>query len=759
MMDAVDGFELPHHGIYPIAFDRRWHCGAHLMPRFQNEPVRAIADGEVVAYRVCQKAITDGSKDESGAEALNSNLGFVLLKHSTETGDGRAITFYSLYMHLLDLDGIRRLQPQPNNPPEVGTSMTLPLWLLRPTNGVQVPARQKVYRKDMLGYPGACHGQLHLHFEIFMTEGDFTAWFSQPGHAVQLDNNAPTTPASKDYWGHSYFVIPQGQSFVSVPPEAIGAAAKYFPPLQAGTLPVGSKLYVEAFFHKGQRYTRSWLDRAGTITSLTPVPVPADKDYEYEMYARATALYPQCPSDGYEMLRFGRILTEHANQVAAPPKTWIPVTFEAGKQGYVDISQSTIQKLSDADFPFFMGWQKIQESNTPFSQDGLCDYDELRRIVGVAEDLETPAERLRPEWEQEDKLAAYIQTHPAVREKLRGFICHAPSEWDASGNDARYGRLNDPDGFFGKRKVTDPDGYANFLRFHTQLQFMEQTPLAGGRKFWFFHPLAFVRYFRRCGWLSNPEFKKMFPITALRKKSTFQWVSEPVQPQLNLVENLGVKLNKAMRKFGITTPLRQAAFLGNAMQETQWFRSLAEGAPEYQRYYPWFGRGFLQLTWPDNYVKYWKFDGRQVASTLSGRLHEAAIVSNRMRSNAALMALEAHVPVGMKKWRDDLTEPSIDASDSAGAYWAWSGAARSADQSPVFRRESVQVGNASKPYYSSESFGKVAATVNVGQPSRNFEAINGLQARYQAYVAALLLLTEGVQFPIADGTLKDFPDH
>src|SRR5437879_2355429 len=100
MMDAVDKFELPHHGIYPIAFDRRWHCGVHLQPDFQNEAVRAVADGQVVAYLVSQKPITDGRKNSDGSEALNSNTGFVLLRHTTETGVGRTLIFYSLYMHL-----------------------------------------------------------------------------------------------------------------------------------------------------------------------------------------------------------------------------------------------------------------------------------------------------------------------------------------------------------------------------------------------------------------------------------------------------------------------------------------------------------------------------------------------------------------------------------------------------------------------------------------------------------------------------------
>lgn len=31
MMDAVDKFECAY-DIYPIAFDRHWHCGVHLQP-------------------------------------------------------------------------------------------------------------------------------------------------------------------------------------------------------------------------------------------------------------------------------------------------------------------------------------------------------------------------------------------------------------------------------------------------------------------------------------------------------------------------------------------------------------------------------------------------------------------------------------------------------------------------------------------------------------------------------------------------------
>ncbi|WP_233425622.1 M23 family metallopeptidase [Paraburkholderia kururiensis] len=184
MMDTVDQFEIGHHGVWPVTFDRRFHCGIHLDPGEQAEPVRAIADGEVVAYRVCRNAISDGRTDPAtGHAVLNSNAGFVLLQHKTDTGDGRAITYYSLYMHLLDMTGLEQIVPQPNHPPQTGSPNALPGWLLDTAGGkdgvVQPGGGTKVYRKDLLGYVGQHQGVRHLHFEIFMTEADFTAWFDQ----------------------------------------------------------------------------------------------------------------------------------------------------------------------------------------------------------------------------------------------------------------------------------------------------------------------------------------------------------------------------------------------------------------------------------------------------------------------------------------------------------------------------------------------------------------------------------------------------
>lgn len=64
-----------------------------------------------------------------------------------------------------------------------------------------------------------------------------------------------------------------------------------------------------------------------------------------------------------------------------------------------------------------------------------------------------------------------------------------------------------------------------------------------------------------------------------------------------------------MRKAGITTPPRMSAFLGNVCQETDHLRTLREydnASGTYlrsKRYYPYYGRGYLQNTWKDAYER------------------------------------------------------------------------------------------------------------------------------------------------------------
>ncbi|CAG4928577.1 hypothetical protein R70241_05748 [Paraburkholderia saeva] len=543
VMDAVDKFELAH-GIYPIAFDRRWHCGAHLAPDTHG-PVYAIADGEVVAYRVCQHAMDSG----------NGNAGFVLLKHSTETGDGRTLTFYSLYMHLLPLAEYQSFGHD-------GTR--LPEFLRNPsgadTKGQVTPAAagggKTVRRKDVIGFVGRYEGVVYMHFEIFMMPGDFDAYFSH----TQLGIAAPDTPNTTDCWGHTYYTIPDGQQFYALPPGTDAHNKLHGTKFEAGQTGTNAlPLVVETYFSKGGKYTNVWsVATDGSRTLLTAQPV-AEGGYEYGLYQRAKALYSGCPSDGYEMLRFGRILSTPAKLSGGDCATWVKVTYAAGQQGYININNAAIKKLSDADFPSFMGWQKLSDGATPFGADGLCDIDALKKIVKDAKPSDAAA---TTEVQKADALSSYVKSHDGVRQALRGFICNAPSEWDSTNNETRYAKLLDEGGFY----HGNDQGYNDFLKYLKEIQFWDVAGLPAGQKLWFFHPLVFIRHFRKCAWFSKDEFALVYSDSHMSHNADA------------IREKYRKPLNFSLRKYGMSNYLKQSHFLGQGAVESNFLCTMQESS-------------------------------------------------------------------------------------------------------------------------------------------------------------------------------------
>ncbi|PBI78108.1 hypothetical protein A9993_25085 [Rahnella victoriana] len=107
-------------GFYLVGRNGMWHGGIHIssvttpwsalsgkgtsesvdfpVPYKGEQPLRCMADGEVVAYRVCKDYLeapwTSGILSYSGS--------FVLIRHYLQPGDDKksSLTFYTLYMHL-----------------------------------------------------------------------------------------------------------------------------------------------------------------------------------------------------------------------------------------------------------------------------------------------------------------------------------------------------------------------------------------------------------------------------------------------------------------------------------------------------------------------------------------------------------------------------------------------------------------------------------------------------------------------------------
>jgi hypothetical protein len=378
---------------------------------------------------------------------------------------------------------------------------------------------------------------------------------------------------------------------------------------------------------------------------------------------------------------------------------------------------------------------------------------------------------------------------PEVREKLKRAICKFPTELNQATIEERWGWLRD-DAEFGLGEY-----YDEFAAHVGALAIPWDEANWLPNSHWHFQPREFITTWRKCGWLAMDEAFQLFPSHALRRDNHGIWLNEQVQPGRARLQRHLPSLNKSCRRYGIVTPLRQAAFYANAMQETMWFGTLSEGNPGGNWYHPWHGRGFLQLTHPDNYIKYWRFIGRTVshnaetvlitAKTNADNLRQALArpVAERtaaqngyvraasnaipaiVRANEYLTRVDNNANVvasGVVAWRNELISDQVNSyhpANSAGVYWAWSGAAAAADQWPQNVRATVGTGTNTFMYYTSAGMGRVAGTVNVGHPTNNYATINGIQARFQAYTSSVMVLMDTITFPNANAVPQPNPEN
>jgi hydroxyethylthiazole kinase len=710
-------------GAFPLGADLAWHGGVHLeAPLHEGKrlSVCAIADGTVVYVRKPTAAPSGQSAIDShplGYGGGWSDDGCVVIRHDTEIGEDVTVRYFSITLHL------KRI-------------------------AANVKQGQQIWRKDEVGEAGSIYGKSgRIHFEIICDDTNLAAMV---GRASGLLNTGKAGRTSSVF-GNTYLYLPAGTPFYDHVP---------IPPAQPGPFTEATSFPAPSWTSSDDLIVAVSLSRAGqaqTITlsadgqSVGTVPTLADA----ALFEQATALAEAQRAvgrDAYELLRFGRVL-DPVGDVANLPN-WQQVAYSGG-QGWVNLHAQGVYAYSDADFPDWCGWRLIDDDA---DTDSRCNSATLVDLILQSKGGATKERCV----EAQGKVASTdAQAH------LARTICKFPTEWEKATVTARWQWLTEepPPG---AGPMVGPylklEDFPRFKAHSEALCFWDEAKLGMPSKHWHFHPREFIRVFRQCGWLSADEMIQLFPMTAMRyaynkKQKVHYWASESVGIRKSQITNYYVDLNKACRRYGIVTPLRMAAFYANAMQETMWFSTLHENNPS-TRYYPWDGRGFLQLTWPDNYIKYWRFAGKVVDDDLAKKLDTAQRKADKEKSNAPLAALETAVTTAhMKAWRDEVNGSPGTASDSAGAYWAWSNASTYADMEVANQRSSKPAsGPGSHTYYTSTGMGNVAATVNVGHPSTNYASVNGIVARFQAYNTCEVVLLDTPRFMSTRGEAQFIPE-
>lgn len=662
--------DRPGAGSFPLTTNLGWHGGMHLRAPGTGatvEPVRAMADGVVVHIKPptpqpAGPANPDLPLYYDGGQWTDN--GAVVIRHDTEIGEGAnaQVRFYSIYMHLRQIDA------------SVSTT----------ANG------GRIYRKALLGLPGQIAGEANsLHVEIVCDDDNLRKLVGRASGDLPLDADGRTDAV----YGEVYVQLPAGTAVYGQQPLPNSVAAMMQPPTPAGqprpapqplqAVHTTAEPIIVGLRHaggdgpagqRGHVFVTSYRPDGSTFGAALP-----EADAEYNLYTTATRISESYPAGGrpaasavYELLRFGRVVGPDALAPADVPH-WRQVRHDGGGTGWVNLNAADLRKWSDADFPHWRQWRLIDDSA---DQDSRCDSAVLRGWLDANGDGSVqPAE------------ATTRLADADLAPKLARTVCKVATEWDAGTAPARWGWL----------KTATPElpqpmseqSFTRFLAFLNELAFWPGgTDLPNAH--WHFQPREFVRHFRRCRWLAEREFKRVYPNASAANVTRYR-----------------TDLNKASRKYLIHSATRLAHYYGQAAVESAQLQFMSElfngDAYTYFRHYAkarnfvgWLGnvewndggdfrgRGFKQMTGRDNYSKYWVYRGWLDSSDFSSDWWRApgwwGIAGNTVtaaqyntlptQNAAAVAALIAARRPPMIGNPDVISTDPFNCIDTAGWFWA-----------------------------------------------------------------------------------------
>jgi predicted chitinase len=597
-------------GPYPMGKNRFWHGGVHVHPSDRAAPIRAIADGEVVAYRYDDADSTDAYFDK-----VPYSRSFVLLKHEAELGQTTLgtskLTFYSLYMHLrawgevkgktgaqavnflrkavaehAQLDGHGQPVLDKHKHPAV---VKAHVECVAPTADGSCrcdSGHQRVRRGDILGYCGSIPDNMTtpsrgIHFEIFF---DDVAFLENPVKAV---------------WGRCILTSElsvleelQIKETIAVDPAKPLSVTKEESADGYKEITVGKHSY--------------WVSDDQITSAEVDAPPPkkhTTKQAQYHANAGELHCYRKNPSKNHRTLAKGTPIVPWVDpwmkagefrEETVDGKSWVQVYLPDSNSLYW-AEKSTLHYTSDADW---LDFHKFEEHGV-FSKDGFIDDDGIRKLCDACE---------------KDRADKNLSALDGDEDKLRHLITCHPTEWSKQDIAKRFVRVTQDD--FGAAKLT-PEQFTKLTTHIERLSFWEQVPgLPTATTLWHAHPIKFIEHLAKCMWLSKNELELIYP----EKIGSDEEISHGTPAEVR--EKYRIDTNKCCYRYGINSRLRQAHVFGQGAVESRSLNEMLEAGSgtKYENSQvlgncqpgdgPRFkGRGFKQLTGRYNYAEYWCFRG------------------------------------------------------------------------------------------------------------------------------------------------------
>lgn len=535
------------HGTYPVSHLLGWHGGLHLQaPSRGNgrEPVRAIADGTVVYMRAPTGRPASAEAQDAHALGYNgwTDDGCVVIHHDTEiganaAGAGTRVRYFSIYMHLnAILPAVRQNQP--------------------------------IRRKAEIGTAGMLEGEANvIHFEIICDDANLQALIGRNSGQVNTNANGRTDAV----FGEMYFRLPATTQVYAARPALTQSTG-------AGGVNLGEELFVGVRYGQGNAEVRTY--RADGTEVGTHLP-GANGEYTLytfagqvvQAYRRAQTALPQAQraafvvpahSAVYELLRFGRVINT-GDETLTPADTphWREIQTPTG-QGWVNLNGNGVFKFSDADAPRWAGWQLAQDYQ---DNDSRCDLPTLRNL------LDANGDGITTQAEAQGQLA-----QSTVRRILKRLICKFPTEWHRGSVPSRWQWLTRegpngpprPNSMAAGTHLTAAT-FSEFQRYAEALAFWEAANIGIPASHWHFEPREFIALFRKCGWLSNTEMRRIYADRDAIYADVAQSADE-------VKERYRLSLNRVSRKYLLNTPTRIAHFFGQAARESYYFMLMRESA-------------------------------------------------------------------------------------------------------------------------------------------------------------------------------------